>query len=239
LPYDFLGLTNEVINRFNEVELTAANFTSARGFQVQCKNAVNDSYLWINQREWQWPFNHATATATLVAGTTRYTKASTAKVVDYDTFRISKNATLGSPGHSLIKLDYKEYMDRFVDQEDDTSTQGGLPKFVVRTPDDNFLLYPYPDKAYELKYENFAFTTLLSASTDVPLVPEQYRNLLVDGACAYGYQYRGEIDQYQLNHKRFQDGITHMQSQLINRDDYLRSHMIVRSGGSRGYVRTS
>ena len=44
MAYDYIGLTNEVLARMNEVELTTANFVSgARGFQTQCKNAVNDA----------------------------------------------------------------------------------------------------------------------------------------------------------------------------------------------------
>ncbi len=45
----FLTLTNSVITRMNEVELTSSNFTSARGVQIQCKNAVNESIRFINQ----------------------------------------------------------------------------------------------------------------------------------------------------------------------------------------------
>ena len=72
MAYDYLGLTNEVLARMNEVELTASNFVSgARGFQTQCKNAVNDAINYVNQSEYGWPFSHATNTVTL-ANTTRY-----------------------------------------------------------------------------------------------------------------------------------------------------------------------
>ena len=47
----FLTLTNSVITRMNEVTLTSSNFSSARGVQVQCKNAVNEAIRYINQRE--------------------------------------------------------------------------------------------------------------------------------------------------------------------------------------------
>ena len=48
----FLTLTNKVIVELNEVELTSANFTDARGVQVQCKNAVNEAIRYINQKEY-------------------------------------------------------------------------------------------------------------------------------------------------------------------------------------------
>ena len=55
----FLSLTNDVITRMNEVGLTSANFTDARGVQIQCQNAVNESIRYINQREFGYSFNHA------------------------------------------------------------------------------------------------------------------------------------------------------------------------------------
>jgi len=90
-------------------------------------------------------------------------------------------------------------------------------------------LYPYPDKAYSLKYEYYVYTTALSSATDVPTIPEQYRQVIVDGATAFSYQYRGESTQYQLNFERLLEGIKSMQSLLSNRADYIRSTVIYRN----------
>jgi len=222
MAYDFLGLTNEVLARMNEVVLTATNFTAARGYQIQCQNAVNDAINYINQREFGWPFSHSTQTETLVASQTRYTVPTGTQHVDYETFRISKDNTLGVDATTLRVLDYKEYVDKYIGQET-SSGVGGVPNFVFRTPDNNYGLYPYPDKAYVLKYEYYSRPTALAAATDVPTVPEQFRQVIADGATAYAYQYRGEAQQYGLNFTRFEEGIKHMQSILLNRTDYVRS----------------
>ena len=222
MAYDFLGLTNEVLARMNEVVLTATNFTAARGYQIQCQNAVNDAINYINQREFGWPFSHSTQTETLVALQTRYTVPTGTQHVDYETFRISKDNTLGVDATTLRVLDYKEYVDKYIGQET-SSGVGGVPNFVFRTPDNNYGLYPYPDKAFTLKYEFYSRPTALAAATDVPTVPEQFRQVIADGATAYAYQYRGEAQQYGLNFTRFEEGIKHMQSILLNRTDYVRS----------------
>jgi len=222
MAYDYLGLTNEVLARMNEVVLTATNFTAARGYQIQCQNAVNDAINYINQREFGWPFSHSTQTETLVASQTRYTVPTGTQHVDYETFRISKDNTLGVDATTLRVLDYKEYVDKYIGQET-SSGVGGVPNFVFRTPDNNYGLYPYPDKAYVLKYEFYSRPTALAAATDVPAVPEQFRQVIADGATAYAYQYRGEAQQYGLNFTRFEEGIKHMQSILLNRTDYVRS----------------
>ena len=227
MAYTYLDITNEVIARFNEVSLSSSNFNAARGFQIQCKNAINDSIDYINTSAYSWPFNHNTQTDTLVAGTTRYNIPTTAKHVDYDTFRIIKDDSLGVSGGNLNLLDYKDYLNNHITQEDETNI-GSVPHSIFRTPDNNYGLYPYPDKAYSLKYEYYAYTTTLSAATDVPVIPEQYRAVIIDGAAAYGYQYRGETNQFQLNFQRFEAGIKNMRSLLSNRVDYVRSKMITR-----------
>ena len=68
----YLTLTNSTLARLNEVQLTSTTFTSARGIQTQAKNAVNESIRYINQKEYNFPFNHATETKTVTAGTVRY-----------------------------------------------------------------------------------------------------------------------------------------------------------------------
>ena len=225
---DFLSLTNKVLARMNEVQLTASNFANARGYQIQCQNAVNEAINYINQREYGWPFTHDVSTVTLVNGQTRYSIPATATHVDYETFRISKDNTLGVAGTTLRVLDYKEYVDRFIDQETTTGI-GGVPIYVFRTPDNNYGLYPYPDQAYELKFDYFNKPVALSLAADIPTIPDQFEQVIVDGATAYAYQYRGESQQYGINFARFEEGIKHMQSLLLNRTDYVRSTYIPHS----------
>lgn len=228
MAYTYLDVTNEVLARFNEVELTSANFANARGFQIQCKNAVNAAIRHINQKEYSWPFNHQEAEVTLVVGQTRYDLPSTTKLIDYDTFRLVRDDSLANDGRSLIFLDYKEYIDKYVEQEDRDNV-GSIPTHVFRDPSNKYGLYPYPDKAYSIKFDYYEYPTSLSAATDVPSIPERFRHVIVDGAVMFGFQYRGETQQYQLNLDRFEEGIKNMQSVLSNRHDYVRSTYIPRT----------
>ena len=303
----FLTLTNSVITRMNEVELTSTTFTSSRGIQTQCKNAVNEAIRYINQREFGYSFNHATNTSTLVAGQTRYTIPTDAKSIDYSTARIKKDTDLNSSGNNLSKLNYNEYIEKeYANQEDDvvattlngshsssvatltlasttglssTGTvhigseqvtytgilgnditgctrgansttaaahssgvavtqfeDGGVPRNIVRTPDNNYLLHPYPNKAYTLIFDYFTFPSDLSAHGDTTSIPDRFAPVIVDGATAYVYQYRGELNQYQLNFSRFEQGIKNMQSLLINKYEYVRSTVIHRSRGSVNFM---
>ena len=296
----YLTYTNKVLARLNEVQLTSSNFSNARGIQVQAQNAVNESIRYINQKEFQYPFNHSTKTETLVGGTVRYSIPTTAKTVDYNTFRLVKDSDLGASGGRLYVIQYNDYINSYVTQEDEIQTtttstthtdsvttitvssttgfdssgtlfigneqvtytgttsttftgvtrgandttaasiasgvqvaqfeSGGVPQYVARTPDNNYLLYPFPTKGFTLKYDFFSFPTDKSAHDDTTTIPDRFAAVIVDGATAFVYQYRGETAQYQLNFQRFEQGIKNMQTLLVNRFEYVRSTFIPKVG---------
>jgi len=293
----FLTHTNRVIARLNEVALTSSNFSSARGIQVQCQNAVNEAIRYINQKEFQYPFNHSTKTQTLTAGTVKYSIPTDAKTVDYNTFRIAKDSDLAVNGGRLSILNYNDYVNSYITQEDEIETTtlsqshtdsvttitvvsttgfdsagtlyvgneqitytaigssttftgatrgangttasahnsavqvaqfdtGGVPQYVIRTPDNNYILYPFPTKSFSIKYDYFTFPSDMSAHSDTTSVPDRFAPIIADGATAFVYQYRGETQQYQLNMQRFEQGIKNMQTLLVNRFEYVRSTYI-------------
>ena len=303
----FLSLTNDVITRMNEVVLTSTTFANARGVQVQCQNAVNESIRYINQREFGYSFNHAQNSSTLTPGVARYSLPTSTKSVDYNTARIKKDDDLNSAGNNLTSLNYNEYIDKDYPNEEDqiesttlngshsssvttltltsstgfsasgkvhiggeqvtytavsgndltgctrgansttaalhadgtTVTQfdgGGVPRNIVRTPDNNYLLYPYPDKQYTLVFDYFTFPSDLAAHGDTTSIPDRFSPVIIDGATAFVYQYRGEMQQYQLNFGRFEQGIKNMQSLLINKYEYVRSTVLITPRGSANFM---
>ena len=295
----YLSLTNSVIARLNEVQLTSSNFSSARGIQVQAQNAVNETVRYINQREFNYPFNHSTKTQTLTAGVVRYSLPTSTKTVDYNTVRLVKDSDLGTSGGRLGVLNYNDYINNYITQEDEINsttaaeaidsseteidltsassfdstgtiyvgneqitytgistntltgctrgansttaashdngstvtqfTKGGIPRYIVRTADNNYLLYPFPDKQFSIKFDYYTYPSDMSAHDDTTTIPARFDPVIVDGATAFVYQYRGETQQYQLNFARFEQGIKNMQTLLVNKFDYLRSTYIPRT----------
>ena len=122
--------------------------------------------------------------------------------------------------------------DVFVAQFDN----GGIPRNIIRTPDNNYLLYPFPDKEYTLTFDYYTFPDDLSAHGDITTIPDRFAPVVVDGASAFVYQYRGEMQQYQLNFARFEQGIKNMQSLLINKYEYVRSTVVLRPRGSINFM---
>ena len=132
----FLSLTNDVITRMNEVALTSDTFSAARGVQIQCQNAVNESIRYINQREFGYSFNHASNSSSLTAGVVRYSLPTSTKSLDYSTARIKKDTTLNVSGTNLKTLNYNEYIQKeYANQEDEivSTTLNGSHSSSVTT----------------------------------------------------------------------------------------------------------
>ena len=224
MSYNYLGLVNDVCGRVNETPLTTSTFNNAQGFYSTAKEAVNSAIRDLNQQTFQWPFNHSDYDETLVVGTNRYAYQSDAKYVDFDTFRIQRDDTLGNETISLKIIDYDEYVQRFIDTEYNTDT-GILetPRYVFRAPNQEYGLYPSPDKAYTLSYEYYKLPSDLATSTDVPSVPVAFRHLITDGAMYYVYFFRGDTEAADRFQAKFMNGIEKMRAIYINNDyEYVR-----------------
>lgn len=228
MAYDFLGLTNDINRRLNEVELTTATFPNAIGFYSSLKEGVNSALRTINHQEFEWPFNHILQEEELSAGINRYTYPSDAKSIDLDSFRIKRSAALNNDTKKLRILSYEDYLEKYVDDEynsDNTSIRR-LPTHVFRSPAQEFGLHPVPDKDYTLVYEYYSFPADLILHSDVPSVPEQFRSIIVEGAMYHAYMFRGDNESSQLSLQKFNQGLKEMRSIYINRYDYLRDTRI-------------
>ena len=222
MAYDYLGLVNDVNRRLNEVELTTANFASTTGYYSFAKDAVNAAIRHIQQEEYGWPWNHVEETEVLVPGIVRYGFPYDSKIIDMNTFRIKRDDALNTTTKKLRVISYEEYLTKYADQEYNSNTNiRTVPTHVARTPSREFMLYPSPDKAYELIYEYYRTGFDLENATDVCNLPEQYRYVIVDGAMHYVYQFRRDTQASQLAMQKFEQGIKYLRSLHINRTDYL------------------
>jgi len=227
MAYDFLGLVNKVNRRLNEVELTSNNFDAAAGFYSQAKDAVNAAIRDINQIEYNWPFNHVEEEDVLTANMLRYSFPHDAKLVNFNTFRIKENSTLGVNTRKLEELTYENYLSNYISYEyDEDNSSSSVPQYVFQAPNEEYGLVPPPNKAYTVVYEYYRVPVDLENYEDVPSIPERYAHVIIDGAMHYTYLFRGNTQDAMVAKEKFEDGIKNMRSTLINRYGYLRSTMI-------------
>lgn len=214
--YNYLGLVNDVCARLNEEPLTTSTFDTADGFYRAAKMYVNAAIRDINQREYNWPFNHNLAEIELDAGTNRYQFPAEAKVVDLDTMRIVPDTSLGVTATPLKQIQYDEYVRNYIEQEFNGASDGGIPHYVAVSQARELVFVPTPDKDYEIQFEYFIYPVELVNHGDVPTIPERFRHVIVDGAMYHAYMFRDNSQQAQLAEQKFKDGIKAMTSMLIN-----------------------
>ena len=225
MAYNYLSLSNEVCRRLNETELTSSNFASASGFYAQIKDSINSAIRDINQKHFNWPFNHNTDDIVLTAGELRYPLPENAKYTDFDTVRLARDTAvgIGSAKH-LTQMSYDEYVYRYIDQEYETdTTKGSAPEHIVRSQDGDIIVVPMPDKAYTIEYEFFMFPADLETYDDVPTIPFRFKHVIVDGAMYHAYMFRDNLESASLSLRKFEEGMKHMRTLLVNENVYARA----------------
>ena len=221
MAYNYLELVNDVNRRLNEVELTSSNFATATGYYSFAKDSVNSAIRHIQQEEFEWPWNHVEETETLTAGTVRYSYPYDAKTINMNSFRIKRSDSLNIGTIKLKIMSYEEYLEKYIDNEYNTDDKG-TPTHIIRTPSREYIIYPNPDKAYELVYEYYTVATDLELHSDVPNLPEEYRYLIIDGAMFYVYQFKGDMQASSVAGQKFSQSLKNLRSLHINRTDYVR-----------------
>lgn len=218
----FLDLTNRVLRRLNEVELSTSNFASAKGFHAQVKDAVNAAIKDIHNSEYEWPFNHEEAIIALTPGTASYGLPADQVKIDWESFFIDANPSFNSQPRSLRFIGLDKWRQQFRETDNGLVAVEGLPRFVTSGQNNTFILSPVPDRAYTLRYEYFKNPVELSAHDDETTIPDTYAGIIVEGAMHYCYMFRENFESAGVAEKRFKKGVGMMRIALINRDDTVR-----------------
>lgn len=215
LPSTFLELTNRVLRQFNEVELTSSNFGSASGFAASVKDNVNYAIEDINQQHYQWPFNHAVHTETLVAGTQLYALPATQKTVDWDTFYLLRTETPKTNGGYLPVVPYDQWVAGRRSNDDTPADGTSKPEFVFQTQGNEFGVSPKPDAAYQIQFEYWQVPTPLVAYDDTSTIPAEFERVIVTRAMWYTHQFNENIEQAAIFGDLFETQIDKMREILI------------------------
>jgi len=223
MPSTYISLCNQVLRRLNEVEISDADFSSVRGVHALTKDAVKAALARINQAEFGWPFNAATHTQTLVAGTEEYSWPDNLKTADFNSFQVLEDANLGSRNSVMGSIDRDEYYRYHRDTDTTSGAAGrGVPTHIYPAHGSAFGVTPTPDKAYKVKFNYFLNYTDLTFYDDVTRVPTSFDSVLVDGALYHMYMFKDNVESSQAAYVAFEQGIKDLQSLYINQFDYIR-----------------
>jgi len=230
----YIDLCNKVLRRLNEVEIAPADFSGVRGVQALVKDAVQSAVARLNQMEFEWPFNDSETTQLLTVGKEEYDFPADLKSVDWNSFQIQKDDSLGVSYQALKFLERDEWYKYHRDDDYQTETVGrGVPLYVFPAHGEGFGLTPSPDKAYSVRYRYFRNFTNLSDFDDTSRVPTEFDTTVVDGAMFYMYMFKDNPENASVAFQTFQQGVKEMQSLYINHYQSVRDTRVNFGGGSR------
>lgn len=231
----YLQLVNRCLRRLNEVQLTSSNFSAAVGFQAQVQDAVNDALNDIYTAELTWPFLYTTTTQLLTVGVQQYALPATFTTIDWDSFFVEANPNLSTPvvGTKVAFLDFQEWQERYKPNDETAivnswTSSYAVPGYVFYYKDNtNFGVTPLPNQAYTIDYAYWFRPTDLVNATDTVVIPDRYARVIIDGAMYYSYMFRDNPDEAGIAEGKFTRGIGLMRTEMINKQDYMRSDQLV------------
>ena len=233
----YLALTNDLLRRINEVQLTTANFATAKNVQAIAKDAINNSIREILQDGHQFPFLKTAQSQTLTSGTATYDFPTDMASVDWDTFYVSQLTSALNTAKPLPVVSFEEYTQKYR-ALDDSSGSGGYsaPNIVYQTAEEKFGVTPITDAAYIVDYIYYKFPNDLTLQSDTTIIPDRFRYIVVDGAMVYMMRFRSNEQSAQIHNQKFQDGIKVMRRLLLDDPLNIRSTFINRSRFSSNAV---
>ena len=225
----YLDLTNELLRRLNEVVMDSTDFATARNIQALAKDAVNSSIREILHSAQEWPFALTTYTETLVSGTKEYSFQADMSSVDWDSFYLKILTSANNVPAKLRLITFDDYLSNYRANED-LSGSGGYtaPSAVYQTQESKFGVTPIPDAAYEVEYKYWTFPSDLTAYTDTTIIPDRFKNVIVDGAMMYMMLFRSNEQSAVIHRDKFDQGIRMMRRVLLDDPISVRSSYILR-----------
>lgn len=220
---NYITLCNQVLRRLNEVEIPEADFSNTRGVQSLVKDAVKAAIAKINQAEFEWPFNAAEFTQTLTAGQTEYAWPNAFKIVDWNSFQLQKNDSLGAAYKSLGYMERDEWYASHRDADYTAGSSGrDIPTKVFPSHGNGFGVTPSPNKAYSVKFRYYLNYTDLTLFSDVTRIPQSFDTVIIDGALYHMYMFKDNMEAAATALGTFQSGLKDLQTLFINNFESIR-----------------
>lgn len=170
---------------------------------------LNETYHAILRKPWATHLRDTTTTKASVAGTQSYSVTSCARI----------NRIWDPTGQIKLTMRTLQWL-----RVTDPNPVQGTPVFWIPTDVTKttqvFLLEPIPSAVVTYTLDITSPITELSAEGDVPLLPDDFHDLLIDGAEQRVLVKKDDPDRWQLVKTRFEDGRKDLQSWIAGHPDW-------------------
>lgn len=222
----FLELTNELLRKLNESEVTSTQFASLQGIQATAKDCIRYSISEIMDAENEWSFNWVTGSQLLVQGQNEYALPTNCNTPDWESFRIVKDDVLGVKTQPLRLISKDLWYERLRPDDEDAGSDGRrVPDSVFMSNYNNvqsFGVTPSPDKAYTVEFEYYIINAELDLYSDTVRIPDRYKFVIMGGALKHFNFFKDNMDQAAFWTKEFERMVSGMRKSLAPRKDDLR-----------------
>lgn len=237
----YLSLTNKLLRKFNEVQISQADFMYVRNIQAAAKDFIQDAIRDINMVKFRWPFNAYEYTTTLVPGQEEYSWPLDFQAVDWNSFQIQKDDTLNVESTTLVKINRDQWYDyRLKDRDYDSHPDGlRLPKWVSESHGNGFMVTPSPNEAFSLKFRYYVEPTELSAYDDTTTIPTRFDNVIIANASRHMALFRGDTEMADRMKQEYDKLLSYMITQLYPQESHAYDTRVNFGGNAqRSYIWT-
>lgn len=112
----------------------------------------------------------------------------------------------------LREIDWNEFLYRY-----ELERGKGLPQVFAIAPDNSFWFYPAPDAAYSVTIDYFRKPIILVNDADVPQIPEEHHDCIVQKALMYYANFEEDQALYQLAAMRYEEKLSQLCSDQLPR----------------------
>lgn len=220
----YLDYINLVLAEINEVPLDASQLTTARGLHRYVMNSVNRTYLDIvNTPESKWPWLQTqdvdinnpdlvlSGEQTIVTVGDEWYQIPVQDpykdVIDWDNIYILDPEGTRVTVHTLSWTEYSTLKDRKALHDT------GTPRYIIQSPDGRSMgIFPNPeeDEQHLIKFRLWQRPSRFNNADDVVPIPDQFSNVMIDGASHYAWRFRENIEQASFSFQKFERGVKDM-----------------------------
>lgn len=234
MPSTYMELTNRLLRRLNEVEITESDFLSIRGIQATAKDCILDTVRTINTKKIDWPFNAVEHTQVLIQGTEEYAWPANFTAADWNSFQIQKDDTLNINHKTLAAISREQWYKNLRDRDYDSELVGkSEPEYVFPSHGNGFGLSPSPNQAYTLKYRYYRNPDDVYAFDDQVTIPNKFDYVITVGALYHLNLFKENPDGAVMMEKAFDDGLRNMSNVFLPNTMEVYAGVMNPGGGQR------
>ena len=174
------------------------------------------------------PFLKNTYTQTLIASTRKYNFPADYSSADWDTFYIKQLSSKNNSPQRLNVISYENYIQNYRSGDDtgDLINGEGPPSVVYQTYGEEFGVTPVPNAAYEIEYVYWSYPADLSLYSDIAIIPDRFKHVLIDGAMMFMMRFRSNEQSAAMHQNNFESGVKSMRRVLLDDTLSVRSTML-------------